>query len=118
MANLRRAALPNPAPAAAASTGLTLIDTAEMYGDGGAEEVLARALRGLPRQSVLAASLSAENAGGIRCAGLRKQLRRLATDRIDLYLCIGAGRVRKATIDGMAALAARGKNPLLGRQQF
>ncbi len=38
------------------SLGLTLIDTAEMYGDGGAEELIGEAIRDIPRTKVFLVS--------------------------------------------------------------
>jgi diketogulonate reductase-like aldo/keto reductase len=91
--------------------GLTLIDTAEMYGDGGAERVLGEALRGLRDQVFLVSKVYPQNAGG---AALRRacenSLKRLATDRIDLYLLHWRGGVPlKATVDGMKSLQREGK---------
>jgi diketogulonate reductase-like aldo/keto reductase len=67
--------------------GMTLIDTAEMYGSGGAEEVVARAIEGR-RDSVFLVSKvlpsNATRAGTIRAC--ERSLKRLRTDRLDLYL--------------------------------
>ncbi|WP_246731825.1 aldo/keto reductase [Methylocapsa sp. S129] len=91
--------------------GLTLIDTAEMYGDGGAEDMLGEALRGLRDKVFLVSKVYPQNAGG---AALRRacenSLRRLATDRIDLYLLHWRGGVAlKATVAGMKDLQREGK---------
>ena len=67
--------------------GLTLIDTAEMYGDGGAEEVVAEAMAGRRDEVFLVSKVLPHNAsrsGTVKaCAA---SLKRLKTDRIDLYL--------------------------------
>jgi diketogulonate reductase-like aldo/keto reductase len=67
--------------------GITLIDTAEMYGDGEAENIVAEAM-GKRRNSVFIVSkVLPENAsrrGTI--AACERSLKRLKTDRIDLYL--------------------------------
>jgi diketogulonate reductase-like aldo/keto reductase len=67
--------------------GLTLVDTAEMYGDGGAEKIVARAV-GADRDRVFIVSKvyphNASATGTI--AACERSLARLATDRIDLYL--------------------------------
>ena len=67
--------------------GITLIDTAEMYGEGGAEEVVAAATAGR-RDNVFIVSKvyphNASRAGAI--AACERSLKRLKTDRIDLYL--------------------------------
>ena len=91
--------------------GLTLIDTAEMYGDGGAERMLAQALDGLRDRVFLVSKVYPQNAGG---AALRRacesSLRRLATDRLDLYLLHWRGSIPlKQTIDGMLELQRQGK---------
>lgn len=67
--------------------GVTLIDTAEMYGEGGAEEVVAAALRGRRDEAFIVSKVYPHNAsrtGAI--AACERSLKRLATDRIDLYL--------------------------------
>ena len=67
--------------------GLTLVDTAEMYGDGGAEEVVAEAIAGRRDEVFLVSKVLPHNAsrsGTVKaCAA---SLKRLKTDRIDLYL--------------------------------
>ena len=67
--------------------GMTLIDTAEMYGSGGAEEVVADAIAGRRDEVFLVSKVLPENAtrrGTI--AACERSLGRLGTDRIDLYL--------------------------------
>jgi diketogulonate reductase-like aldo/keto reductase len=67
--------------------GMTLIDTAEMYGSGGAEEVVADAIARRRDEVFLVNKVLPENAtrnGTI--AACERSLRRLSTDRIDLYL--------------------------------
>jgi diketogulonate reductase-like aldo/keto reductase len=91
--------------------GLTLVDTAEMYGDGGAEELLAEALRGLRDQVFLVSKAYPQNGAGpaLRRA-CENSLRRLATDRIDLYLLHWRGGAPlAATVEGMTALQREGK---------
>ena len=67
--------------------GMTLIDTAEMYGEGGAEEVVGEAIRGRREQVFLVSKVYPHNASrnGIPQA-CERSLRRLGTDCIDLYL--------------------------------
>jgi len=67
--------------------GMTLIDTAEMYGEGAAELVVADAIRGQRDQVYLVSKVYPQNAtqGGTRTA-CQRSLKRLGTDRIDLYL--------------------------------
>lgn len=72
--------------------GMTLIDTAEMYADGGAEEVVADAIAGRRDDVFLVGKVLPENAsrrGTI--AACERSLRRLGTDRIDLYLLHWSG---------------------------
>lgn len=67
--------------------GMTLIDTAEMYADGGAERVTGEAIEGRREQVFVVSKLLPQNAsrrGTIRAA--EQSLRRLRTDWIDLYL--------------------------------
>jgi len=91
--------------------GLTLIDTAEMYGDGSTESFLAVALRGLREKVFLVSKAYPENASRARLARTcEESLKRLNTDRIDLYLLHWRGRVPLAeTVEAMEALKAAGK---------
>jgi diketogulonate reductase-like aldo/keto reductase len=100
--------------------GMTLIDTAEMYGDGGAELMLGEALRGLRDHVFLVSKVYPQNAAG---AALRRacenSLKRLATDRIDLYLLhwrVAASL--KTTIEGMTSLQREGKIGAWGVSNF
>jgi diketogulonate reductase-like aldo/keto reductase len=67
--------------------GMTLIDTAEMYGDGGAEQVVAQAIAGQRDKIFLVSKVYPHNASraGVPAA-CDRSLKRLNTDRIDLYL--------------------------------
>src|SRR5262249_7856239 len=67
--------------------GLPLIDTAEMYGEGGAEEVVGEALRGRREQVFLVSKVYPHNASarGVPAA-CERSLRRLGIECIDLYL--------------------------------
>ena len=91
--------------------GLTLIDTAEMYGDGATETLLGEALAGLRDQVFLVSKVYPQNAGRGRLErACETSLRRLKTDRLDLYLLHWRGAVPLAeTIEGMEALIAAGK---------
>ncbi len=67
--------------------GLTHVDTAEMYGDGAAEELVGEALEGRRDEVFLVSKVVPGNAsyeGTI--AACERSLRRLATDRLDCYL--------------------------------
>jgi len=67
--------------------GMTLVDTAEMYANGGAEEVVGEAIAGRRDEVFLVSKVLPSNAshrGAI--AACERSLKRLRTDRIDLYL--------------------------------
>lgn len=67
--------------------GMTLVDTAEMYGEGAAEELVAEALAGRRDDAFLVSKVYPHNASRLGViAACDRSLRRLATDRIDLYL--------------------------------
>jgi diketogulonate reductase-like aldo/keto reductase len=73
--------------------GMTLIDTAEMYADGGSEKVVGEAIESRRDEVFLVTKVSPGNAsreGTI--AACERSLKRLATDRIDLYLLHWPGR--------------------------
>jgi diketogulonate reductase-like aldo/keto reductase len=91
--------------------GMTLIDTAEMYGEGGAEEMLAPAIKGVRDKLFIVSKVLPYNAsrkGTI--AACEKSLRRLGTDRIDLYLLHWRGSYPFAeTLEAFEALQRQGK---------
>lgn len=91
--------------------GLTVIDTAEMYADGGAEEVVGEAIRGQRENVVLVSKVYPWNAGGRKLASAcESSLRRLNTDYLDLYLLHWRGDYSlQETVAGMEALVAQGK---------
>ncbi len=67
--------------------GMTLIDTAEMYADGGAERVVGEAIAGRRDDVFLVTKFYPRNATRERMrAACERSLRRLGTDRVDLYL--------------------------------
>jgi diketogulonate reductase-like aldo/keto reductase len=90
--------------------GLTLIDTAEMYGNGGAEMVVAEAVAGRREECFIVSKVLPENAtkaGTI--AACERSLKRLKTDRIDLYLLHWRGEPSlEETLAGFEALKASG----------
>ncbi|PDO88094.1 aldo/keto reductase [Kosakonia pseudosacchari] len=92
--------------------GLTVIDTAEMYADGGAEEVVGEALQGGLRDKVfLVSKVYPWNAGGKKAiAACEASLRRLKTEVLDLYLLHWRGNYSLAeTVEVMETLIAQGK---------
>jgi len=91
--------------------GMTLIDTAEMYGDGGAEKVVGKAIAGR-RDAVYLVSkvlpFNASRAGTVKAC--EASLKRLQVERIDLYLLHWRGtHPFAATIDAMETLIDQGK---------
>ena len=91
--------------------GMTLIDTAEMYGDGGAEKVVGQAIAGRRDQVFLVTKVYPHNASrrGV-VAACERSLARLQTDWIDLYLLHWRGDVPLAeTVAGFEQLRASAK---------
>ena len=91
--------------------GMTLIDTAEMYGEGGAEEVVADAIAGRRAEVFVVSKVYPHNAGRRRMqAACEASLKRLRIVRIDLYLLHWQGAVPLAdTVAGFEALRDAGK---------
>src|SRR5258708_31567462 len=86
--------------------GLKLIDTAEMYGEGKAEELIGEAIAGRRDEAFLVSKVYPHNAsrkGSI--AACERSLARIRTDRIDLYLLHWRGNIAfSETIEGFRAL--------------
>src|SRR5690348_11746070 len=81
--------------------GLTLIDTAEMYGEGRAEELVGEAIQGRRDDVFLVSKVYPHNAsrrGAIQAC--ERSLQRLATDRLDLYLLHWRGTIPLAETIG------------------
>jgi diketogulonate reductase-like aldo/keto reductase len=90
--------------------GMTVIDTAEMYADGEAEKLVREAIAGR-RDEVFLVSKVLPHHGTARgtVAACEGSLRRLGTDRIDLYLLHWRGRVPLAdTIEAFGGLQQAG----------
>ena len=74
--------------------GLALIDTAEMYGEGGAEEVVGEAIRGRRDSVFLVSKVYPHNASRRELPrALGRSLKRLGVERLDLYLLHWRGSV-------------------------
>lgn len=93
------------------SFGMTLVDTAEMYGEGATETLVGEALDGLRDQVFLVSKVYPHNASrrGV-VAACERSLKRLRTDRLDLYLLHWrGGEPFEETIAGFEALREAGK---------
>lgn len=91
--------------------GMTLIDTAEMYGEGGAEEVVGEAVRSDRDRVFLVSKVYPHNASrkGVPEA-CERSLRRLGTDHIDLYLLHWRGQYSLGeTVEAFERLKEQGK---------
>ena len=91
--------------------GATLIDTAEMYGEGSAEELVGEAIMDRRDEVFLVSKVYPHNASlHGAAAACDRSLRRLKTDRIDLYLLHWRGEVRLAeTMGAFVSLHKAGK---------
>ena len=100
--------------------GMTLIDTAEMYGSGSAEKIVAKAIEGRRDDVFLVSKVLPENAS--RAGTLRaceRSLSRLRTDRIDLYLLHWAGsHPLEDTLEAFVRLREQGKILHYGLSNF
>ena len=121
-----RAAAEQRALRLALDIGYRVFDTAEMYGDGGAESVLGAALgpalrAGLPRDDLFIVSKvlpEHASADGVEAA-CERSLRRLGLDCIDLYLLHWRGAVPLAeTVRGFEGLQRRGLIRMWGVSNF
>lgn len=100
--------------------GMSLIDTAEMYGDGGAEEVVGEALEGRRDEVFVVSKVLPGNASfeGTVLA-CERSLRRLRTDRLDLYLLHWAGpHPIEGTLEAFERLREAGKILRFGVSNF
>ena len=100
--------------------GMTLVDTAEMYGDGGAEEVVARAMTGRRDALFVVSKVYPHNAGRKSAIqACERSLTRLGTDRLDLYLLHWRGRIPLGeTVEAFERLRADGKIVRWGVSNF
>ncbi|NYD40603.1 aldo/keto reductase [Nocardioides panaciterrulae] len=119
---------------AARDTGVTLLDTADVYGDpaGGSEELLGEALKGQREEFVLATKFGMDMGGangadrGVRGArryvrrAVEASLRRLGTDHIDLYQLHAPDPVTpiEETLSVLTDLVREGKIGYLGCSNF
>jgi diketogulonate reductase-like aldo/keto reductase len=100
--------------------GLSLIDTAEMYAEGGSEEVVAQAIAGRRDKVYLVSKVYPHNASrtGV-VAACERSLKRLKTDRLDLYLLHWRGsHPLSETVSGFEQLKTAGKIAAWGVSNF
>jgi diketogulonate reductase-like aldo/keto reductase len=100
--------------------GMTLIDTAEMYGSGAAERLVGEAISGRRDEVFLVSKVLPQNAtarGTVRAC--EESLKRLNTDRVDLYLLHWRGDVAlEETLTGFETLLRTGKIRYWGVSNF
>jgi diketogulonate reductase-like aldo/keto reductase len=100
--------------------GLTLIDTAEMYGEGASEELIGEAIDGRRAEVFLVSKVYPHNAtrrGALQAS--ERSLNRLKTDYLDLYLLHWLGSVPLAeTLEAFQSLKQEGKIRQYGVSNF
>lgn len=100
--------------------GLTLIDTAEMYAEGGAEKVVGMALKGRRDRAFLVSKFYPWHASATEAIdACERSLKRLQTDYLDLYLLHWRGNVPlEETLVAMQTLQQQGKIGRWGVSNF
>lgn len=101
--------------------GMTLIDTAELYGDGASEELVADAIAGRRDQVFIVTKVLPSNAASRKrlIASCERSLRRLRVERIDLYLLHWRqGENLAVVVETFAELARAGKISHWGVSNF
>jgi diketogulonate reductase-like aldo/keto reductase len=100
--------------------GLNLIDTAEMYGNGRSEELIAGVVSGRRAQIYIVSKVLPENASRRETiAACEGSLKRLKTDYLDLYLLHWRGSIGlEETLEAFTALRDRGSIRHFGVSNF
>jgi diketogulonate reductase-like aldo/keto reductase len=101
--------------------GMTLIDTAEMYGEGGAEKIVADAIKGQRDRVFVVTKVYPHNASRTELPkACERSLKRLRVDRIDLYLLHWRERNTRLeeTVEAFEKLRAAGKIERWGVSNF
>lgn len=100
--------------------GMNLLDTAEMYAEGGAEEVVREAVGGQRDDIFIVSKVSPGNASRSgTIAACERSLKRIGTDRIDLYLLHWPGHhPLRDTVAAFEQLRAEGKIRQWGVSNF
>jgi diketogulonate reductase-like aldo/keto reductase len=100
--------------------GMNLIDTAEMYGEGGAEEIVGEAIRGRRDEVFVTSKVYPHNAsrrGAL--AACARSLKRMRIDCIDLYLLHWRGSVPlEETVEAFTELVRKGQIRYWGVSNF
>jgi len=105
----------------ALDSGVRVIDTAEMYADGGAERVVGEALRGGRRHQAFMVSKALPSNASRRAvvAACERSLARLSIERIDLYLLHWRGATPlQQTVEGFEQLVQQGRIARWGVSNF
>ena len=100
--------------------GATLFDTAEMYAEGGAEEIVGSAIRGRRSEAFVVSKFFPHHAArGSLARACDASLARLGIERLDLYLYHWRGAVPLAeTVAALGELVAAGKIARWGVSNF
>jgi len=100
--------------------GMTLIDTAEMYGEGASEQLIGDAIRGQRDKVFLVSKVYPHNASRRRAVeACERSLRRLGADCIDLYLLHWRGSIPlQETFEAFEGLKRAGKIAAFGVSNF
>lgn len=100
--------------------GMTVIDTAEMYGNGSAERIVGQAVKGRRHEAFIVSKVLPSNANhGGTITACEASLRRLGIECIDLYLLHWRGRFPlSATVEAFEELKASGKIAAWGVSNF
>jgi diketogulonate reductase-like aldo/keto reductase len=100
--------------------GMTVVDTAEMYASGGAEEVVGEAIQGRRDSVYLVSKVLPQNASTKgTVTACEKSLKRMKTDRLDLYLLHWRGSYALSeTLEGFMHLIKAGKIRAFGVSNF
>ncbi|WP_110668082.1 aldo/keto reductase [Salinicola halophilus] len=100
--------------------GMTLIDTAEMYGEGGAEKVVGQALAGRRDDAFVVSKVYPWNAGRDgTIAACERSLARLGIETLDLYLLHWPGSIPlEETFEAFERLREQGKIRRFGVSNF
>jgi diketogulonate reductase-like aldo/keto reductase len=101
--------------------GMSVIDTAEMYGDGDAEEIVAEAIRGQHQHVFVVTKVYPHNASRVELPkACERSLKRLRIDVIDLYLLHWRERTPplQETVDAFEKLRAAGEIKRWGASNF